>query len=124
MLGTALTCRHYPEADDFRALTMPALATLIDRDYPRLDRIEAYCAERLKDVGTADNLVLGCTHYILIEDMLRRLTGAKRVLDGNAALVKQLGKAAQARGETSIAFIGSGTFDEGRYRRATERMLA
>jgi len=116
LLGTALTCRNYKNRAGFLSLAMPELATIIDRDYPDTVGAEAYCRQRLKDVGAVDNLMLGCTHYVLIEDILRRLTEAKRVWNGYEELAKRMEKTDASASELAIDFIGSGEIDIARYK--------
>ena len=119
LLATALTCRNYKNRADFLSLAMPELATIIDRDYPDTDVIETYCEKQLEDMGQVDNLVLGCTHYVLIEDILRRITKAKRVFDGNNALMKSLGKSANNTRKWTVDYLSSGEIDIARYREVT-----
>lgn len=117
LLATAITCSHYPSERQFKTLSMPELATLVDRHYPDGEKIEAYCKDRLYRIGRVDNLVLGCTHYVLIKEMLKRISGAKTVLDGNDALVRLLPKSHGKREKWTVDFMCSGEMDEARYRR-------
>jgi glutamate racemase len=114
LLGTRLTTRTYPDGDRFRARALPSLATLIDAHYPHLDPIERYCRQALSDVGKVDNLILGCTHYALIGDLLGAITGARRILDGTDALLAEMGGGTEGRG-ISVDILSSGTLDARRY---------
>jgi len=123
LVGTTLTVSHYRDTPYFRAVAMPSLATLIDRDYPDTRAAEAYCRETLAGVDKVDNLILGCTHYVLIKDILRRITGARTVLDGNEALAEEVGKCPDGGRGVCIDVLTSGKVDEARYKATLDALL-
>ncbi len=65
------------------------LAESIDRIAATGDRsaAEALCRHHLKTLGTIDTLVLGCTHYVLVHDLLAGLLGPQVTIVSNGAPV-------------------------------------
>ena len=129
LLGTTLTTSRYRDTDGFRALPLPELATLVDRDYPDVDAIGTYCRERLDGVGEVDNLILGCTHYVLVKDVLSRIIKPRNLLDGNEELLSAIGAPTpratgrSAKKGVSVDVLSSGKIDRERYARTLERLV-
>ncbi len=108
VLGTAFTARKIEGAK-----ALPKLATLIDRDYPKLDRIEEYLQEELKGIS-ADEVVLGCTHYAWVKDLISAILHAKTVIDPSLLLAKSLPLATKGKG-VSVDIVATGEDDPKRY---------
>lgn len=81
------------------ALPCPGLVELIEaRDFPAA---EAYLREKLSayDPDQIDSVVLGCTHYVFLRPILRRiLPPDTAVLDGNEGTARQLQRILAGRG--------------------------
>lgn len=78
----------------FACIPCIGLANLIER-YATGDAEEAQvrdsCAGFLADAGAFDTLVLGCTHYALVEPTFRALIGTDvAIVDNGAAVAKRL----------------------------------
>ena len=58
----------------------PCLATLIERYISNLDRLSHYLTEELSRYSV-ERVVLGCTHYVYLREMVQKITGAS-VFDG------------------------------------------
>ena len=108
--------------EDLRTVALPDLATLVDRHYPHLDDIEDYCRRHLSPYAPVDNLVLGCTHYVLVRDVLARAVGARRTFDANDALARRIGATHEGSG-LCVDVVASGDIDEQRYAQVLQSLL-
>ena len=124
VMATAFTGEYIrKQYRDVRTVTMPALATLVDRWYPdNRQVIQGYLEEKLAHLSNVDNVVLGCTHYILLKEEICRLIRAKRAFDANDALAVQLQKRPCTRG-VAIDIVASGAIDESRYTNVLQHLL-
>ena len=69
---------------------MPKLATVIENNYDNLDFIKNYLNNELaKYKGKFDAVVLGCTHYVLIKQMLEDVLKVKS-FNGNLGVSNRL----------------------------------
>ena len=93
---------------DFVCQPCDGLAEAIERsvqDAQSLQQVEALCLSYLKamgpfgqQAGEIDTLVLGCTHYPLVSDILRRLLDAQvRMLEPGAPVARQARRLLQAQ---------------------------
>jgi len=122
LIATAYTAAHYKSDALLDVVALPRLAQLIDAHYPHLAPIEDYCRHALP-AGPYDNLVIGCTHYLLVRSLLAGLTQATRTFDANEALAASLSKAPAGRG-ISVDILASGKVDCERYLRVLQELLA
>ena len=124
VLATRLSCEYlherYPKV---RTLAMPSLATLVDRHYPHeIPYIYGYLGDKLRIARQVDNLVLGCTHYLLVKEQICRIIRAKRTFDPNDDLVGRIQKSPQGRG-ICVHIVASGPIDEGRYTKVLQALM-
>lgn len=122
LVATEYTARAYRDTPGMDVLALPSLATLVDRYYPDIEPIEAYCRRRLADLPHYDNVVLGCTHYVLIKDVFQRILSPKRMLDGNDIVAENVGEAHLGAG-LGVDVLASGDIDRERYRAAILRLV-
>ncbi len=90
----------------------PCLAMLVERYYNDLKKLKEYLYYELKSYQ-AERVILGCTHYVFLKDIVEEIVGAKcstcfeKVID----VVKAFPK-----GEEGLRFIFTGGREEGRYK--------
>ena len=118
VLATALTGEYIRKVyRQVRVVAMPFLATLVDRCFPdNMPPIHRYLQDKLSIVRRVDNVVLGCTHYLLVKQEILQIIRAKRAFDANDALVARLKKSPDKRG-VCVRIVADGTLDEARYTR-------
>ena len=99
--------------DNNRTILLPCsgLAELIEEgNEVKIDRYLDDNLSRYKDI---DNVVLGCTHYPLIKDNIRKVLGDIKFFDGSLGVSKELVRQLNLRGITfddnsySVEFIDS-----------------
>ena len=99
--------------DNNRTILLPCsgLAELIEEgNEVKIDRYLDDNLSRYKDI---DNVVLGCTHYPLIKDNIRKVLGDIKFFDGSLGVSKELVRQLEFRGITfddnsySVEFIDS-----------------
>jgi glutamate racemase len=89
----------------FTCIPCIGLANLIER-YAAGEveeaQVRAACAGFLADAGAFDTLVLGCTHYALVEPTFRALIGTDvAIVDNGAAVAKRLATLLKALQDTA-----------------------
>lgn len=74
VLATPVTIKYNPllKIENLKLMPMPYLATLIDENLDNLNSIEPVLKQILPKVD-AKAVVLGCTHYIAIKEMMREI---------------------------------------------------
>ena len=90
------------------------LAEAIDRIAATGERgaAEALCRRYTEAMGTVDTLVLGCTHYVLVQDLLARLLGPEVTLVSNGEPVaRHARRVLTQRGLLKIEGWGAVQFD-------------
>lgn len=72
------------------------LADLIENE--KNSEIDEYLISHLKDyIGIAKSVVLGCTHYPLIQDKIKNVLGDVTIFDGASGLAKNLKNIVESR---------------------------
>ena len=107
VLGTVLTVRgekfhnlleSLPQRERVQALGCPGLVELIEQD-PEHEEIEPYLRELLRPYEREMSaLVLGCTHYIFLQPLLKRLWPATPLFDGNDGVCRRLAQVLSLQG--------------------------
>lgn len=98
-------------------LSCKGLADIIEEG--NKEKIQLYLKENLsKYVGKVENVVLGCTHYPLIEEDITEILGNVKFFNGAFSLAKHLKKVLEDRdlinisqNKGKIEFIDSNNFD-------------
>lgn len=90
----------------------PCLAMLVERYYNDLKKLKEYLYYELKNYQ-AERVILGCTHYVYLKDIVEEIVGAKcsTCFEKVIETVKGLQK-----GEEGLHFIFTGGREEGRYK--------
>ncbi len=72
-------------------------------------KIKQYLSLMFKDYDKIDNIVLGCTHYPLIKDILKEIFGDVNFFDSGYGVAKQLERKVtkKMKGNLEITFIDS-----------------
>ena len=104
----------YHKYDNKNTILLPCkgLAELIEEGNDV--KIDRYLEENLSKYKDIDNVVLGCTHYPLIKENIRKVLGNVKFFDGSLGVSKELVRQLQSRdikfssGKFSIVFIDSG----------------
>ena len=86
--------------DNHKTILLPCkgLAELIEEGNE--DEINQYLEINLNRYKDIDNVVLGCTHYPLIKDNLKRVLGDVKFFDGSLGVSKELVRQLNLRGIT------------------------
>ena len=110
--------------DNHKTILLPCkgLAELIEKG--NKDEINQYLENNLSRYKDIDNVVLGCTHYPLIKDNIRKVLGDVKFFDGSLGVSKELVRQLELRGITfdnnsySVEFIDTSgdTSKEKRFR--------
>ena len=103
----------YHKYDNKNTILLPCkgLAELIEEGNDV--KIDRYLEENLSKYKDIDNVVLGCTHYPLIKEDIRKVLGNVKFFDGSLGVSKELVRQLQSRnikfssGKFSIVFIDS-----------------
>ena len=100
--------------DNHKTILLPCkgLAELIEEGNE--DEINQYLESNLSRYKDIDNVVLGCTHYPLIKDNIRKVLGDVNFFDGSLGVSKELVRQLELRGiifdnsnRTSFDFINT-----------------
>ncbi len=68
------------------------LAGLVDENFLNKEKLMPYISKILsKFKGKVDAVVLGCTHYVLVKEQIRKVLDVP-MFDGNEAIAKQIAK--------------------------------
>ena len=93
-------------------LSCSGLADIIEQG--DMKKVDLYLEENLKDYRDVNNVVLGCTHYPLIKDRIKRVLGDVNFFDGSIGVSKELVRQLKLRGikfcsddKLSIEFVDS-----------------
>ncbi len=104
----------YRKYDNGKTILLPCrgLADIIERG--DMAKVDIYLEENLKDYKDVNNVVLGCTHYPLIKDRIKRVLGDVKFFDGSIGVSKELVRQLKLRDikfcssdKLSIEFIDS-----------------
>ena len=92
VLATGVTIKHnklISRHPNVRCREMPDLAYLIDENLDDLQSLEPYLKEELAGLD-AKALVLGCTHYVAVRDMLKKILPNVEVFDSANGVARRL----------------------------------
>ena len=103
----------YHKYDNKNTILLPCkrLAELIEEGNDV--KIDQYLDENISKYNGVDNVVLGCTHYPLIRNNIRKVLGDVKFFDGSVGVSKELVRQLELRGITfdnesfSVDFIDS-----------------
>ena len=97
------------------ALARPELAKLIEDNTDDINRIEPHMRQILSKYMTAESVILGCSHYTYLTDIISRIYGRNiKIYDGAEGAAKRLkycleiaGLTAKNGGPTTVKFIST-----------------
>jgi len=83
LLTTPTTALYLPKiSSNVCVLTPASLASLIDEEYPKTERTEAYLAPLLRPYDDCTEVYLGCSHYCFAKDVIKKILPHAKTLDG------------------------------------------
>lgn len=133
VMGTKATLKSekflslYSKYNNNNTILLPCsgLADLIEQGND--EEIDNYLMIKLKDYKDIDNVVLGCTHYPLIKDNIRKVLGDVKFFDGSIGVSKELLRQVKLKNfnieendKFSIEFIDTGNNSFNKYFRFTD----
>ncbi len=110
-----LALYHKYDNNKTTLLSCSGLADLIEKG--NMEDVNLYLENNLKKYKGVDNVVLGCTHYPLIKENIRRVLGVVKFFDGSVGVSKELLRQLELRNinydnnELKIDFIDSSKDD-------------
>lgn len=85
--------RHYKHRSEIVPLPCPGLVEIVEKGHIHGQEIEDYLSRIFSTVDKEDvsSVVLGCTHYVLIKEEIKKAVGKEIVvIDGNYGTAKQV----------------------------------
>ena len=87
VLTTPATGSYLPSLPRGTALLTPdRLAALIDRNYPNMREVTRYLSPLLVPYKDVECAYLGCSHYLLAEEVIRALLPRAKLMEGATSL--------------------------------------
>ena len=87
----SLVKENLQPGQEIEVLACPGLADTIEHNLDRdLDAIDTKLGELLPTDVQPDVVVLGCTHYSLVKDMIQQHFPSARIVDGNAGVARRV----------------------------------
>ena len=85
----------YHKYDNHKTILKPCigLAELIEQN--KQEEIDKYLKEKLSGYKDIENVVLGCTHYPLIKDNIKKVLGNVNFFDGSIGIANELKRKAE-----------------------------
>lgn len=112
-------------AGNFDIMTIPELATLIEKNVENVVFMEKSCnilLENKKNCGYRA-AVLGCTHYIFVKRIISEILGCP-CYDGNFGIAKRLASVVSNTGTGKTELLVTDKFNYGKYSRLLARANA
>ncbi|MBM7616066.1 glutamate racemase [Alkaliphilus hydrothermalis] len=116
--------RQFEDHNDIIKLPCPGLVEIIESKGEEGAELEAYLRQLFDsiDLSKVSSIVLGCTHYIFIRDLLTKVVGESiKLVDGNYGTAKHVARTLQqmglvnkqsAKNETEVRMYNSGFSNE------------
>lgn len=98
LIATSLTLKEkkfrklfeaYREKGEIINVKAPGLADLVENGHYRDEAARAYLSRLFADVK-ADTVVLGCTHYLFLWELIREFFPAAEIIDGGSGLARNV----------------------------------
>jgi glutamate racemase len=90
ILCTSLTAKNLNHIKNCKVVNLPKLASLIDEFYPKKNEIKNYLKLMLKQEKDVKSVVLGCTHYCLVEKEIETVTKIKKIYNSKLQVIKKI----------------------------------
>ena len=75
---------------NFSGLCVPNLPKLIDENLLSLENLEDYLCKHLKRFENKKSVVLGCTHYLAVSDIIKKILPNAEVIDSRDGVTRRL----------------------------------
>jgi len=95
---------------DCQGLTVKDLPILIDKYLLNLEVLREYLKKELKSYKEKKAVVLGCTHYLAVKDLIQEVLPNSKIFDSNDGVAKRL-KSFVGEGDNIVQFMSSGNGD-------------
>ena len=103
-------------------LTVKDLPKLVDENLLSVENLENYLAENLSKYQNKKAVVLGCTHYLAVKEIIQKILPHAEVFDSNEGVANRL-KSFVGEGDNIVQFMTSKTGDEGIISRYYQKLL-
>ena len=91
---------------DLDGLTIPNLPTLIDENLLSLDNLKTYLFSHLSPYVNKKAVVLGCTHYIAVKNIIQEILPNSKIVDSGEGVAKRM-MIVCGEGNYKVQFISS-----------------
>lgn len=71
-------------------LIMADLAEKIENIAPDFNKVEREITSILQEYNYCDNIILGCTHYVFLKDMVKKLSPTINIYNGNDIVIEKI----------------------------------
>ena len=95
-------------------LAIRELATIIEKNLLSLDVLEEYLKEKLACYSNKKALVLGCTHYVAVKNIIHKIYPQFDIFDSNDGVMKRL-KTFTSDKNYNVQFMSNGGGDNSTY---------
>ncbi len=102
--------------------TVKNLPKLIDENLLSSERLEDYLVQSLSRHKNKKAVVLGCTHYLAVKDIIQKILPQIEIFDSNDGVMKRL-KNFAGEGDNVVQFMTSKIGDEGIISRFYQKLL-
>ena len=92
----------------FNGVCVPDLPKLIDENLLSLDNLNDYLNKHLSKYKDKKAVVLGCTHYLAVKNIIKTILPNAEIFDSNEGVAKRL-KAFAGEGDYIVQFMESGS---------------
>jgi len=126
VLATKRTTETHGESNgsykNAKIISASDLVDIIEKDYPEIKKSQVKAIMDSKIQNGEEVIVLGCTHYHLIQDLLQELYPDKIFIAPEEAIIRQLEKFSEyANDSKSDIFLTTG--DEEKFKRQVEHLV-
>lgn len=97
------------------------LATLVEKYHDDLSILEGYLKSQLSRYKGIKEVVLGCTHYVFLSEIIERITGAV-TLDGYSPVVERISRLDRESQSGKIEFAFTGPRKECEYKEILSKL--
>jgi len=103
-------------------LTVKDLPKLVEENLLSVENLENYLAENLSKYQNKKAVVLGCTHYLAVKEIIQKILPYAEVFDSNEGVANRL-KSFVGEGDNIVQFMTSETGDEGIISKYYQKLL-
>lgn len=112
------------DTEDLASLVTDLFSPLPSRETEILEKIEELLLPQIKNIKF-DNVILACSHYVLIEDTIKEMCQKAELFDGNNRLIDELKKVIKPLSQIGdVDFVFSGQTQIEQYVVILEKLLS